>query len=600
MVSTLTPAEVVRNALLFGDAPFCTDADIAAVQFAPDGHLWTIEESGILSCWDVASGMRLRSHELSDLETLWRFNADAKMAASGGDSLSLWNVPDGELITANHVASWITAIAFDSQGKHLATGHDDGTVSLWDLRNLQLLWHCTEIGVSVSALAFSPEGKRLAVGDEGKKITLVDVGSGQVFGTLRGHAGHKDRISDLAWHPDGKTLVSAGWDTTARVWDVDRQDIVILLNAHDVQVFRIAFSPDGGLLACADSGPTIRVWDFDTKSTRHVLQLGRTTFTDIAFSHDGQTLASVAGRVIHLWQPQTGKLLTPGGEQEAIPAMTLTPGGDRLIANTVKGVAVYDASDPRRQERSLAVEDTVCALACPAAGEFVAIGCLGCVEWRSWMDGARRHRWSDLKVPATALSVSPDGSLVASAGREDVAVWIHRTDDGEPLLLIPDALDGCTVEALAFHPDGRRIAVAGLDREGDARNHGAVCIWDIVDRCETATFTGPFTCLAWDQEGKRLLAGDLDGSICIWDVDAAALSAEVPCHIDEPRALAFHPAEDGFACGGAQGDLFVYAGGQPKLLHLDHPIFGLQYSPDGRYLFVANGNATYYRLELQA
>src|SRR5262249_60825555 len=64
-----------------------------------------------------------------------------------------------------------------------------------------------------------------------------------------------------AWHPDGKRLFSAGWDTTARVWDVAKCEPIILLNAHTGQVQALALSADGRLLACSDSANTVHVWD---------------------------------------------------------------------------------------------------------------------------------------------------------------------------------------------------------------------------------------------------------------------------------------------------------------------------------------------------
>jgi len=83
-------------------------------------------------------------------------------------------------------------------------------------------------------------------------------------------------------------------------------------------------------------------------------------------------------------------------------------------------------------------------------------------------------------------------------------VWLWNVADGEPILLIPDALDGCTIESVAFHPNGRLLAVGGIDWLATGGTNGAVSLWDVVDRCEVATFFGGSSCVAFDPAGNRL------------------------------------------------------------------------------------------------
>ncbi len=68
-----------------------------------------------------------------------------------------------------------------------------------------------------STAAFSPDGRMLAVGSATGEIRLIDMRSGATSG---GFAGHRGRISDLAFSADGKRLISASADTTAVIWDV--------------------------------------------------------------------------------------------------------------------------------------------------------------------------------------------------------------------------------------------------------------------------------------------------------------------------------------------------------------------------------------------
>src|SRR5262245_54859803 len=124
-----SPSPLVHR--VFGEPRFHTDGDIAAVAFAADGSLWSIDEAGVLRHWS-ADGMQLDRYFLSYLETLWCFGPGAGLLASGNDDLLLWDVQGGQLIHRIEQLSWVTAIAFSPDGKTLASGHDDGSVRFWD------------------------------------------------------------------------------------------------------------------------------------------------------------------------------------------------------------------------------------------------------------------------------------------------------------------------------------------------------------------------------------------------------------------------------------------------------------------------------------
>src|SRR5215211_1772721 len=105
----LTPSPLIHRQ--FGEPRFHTDGDVAALAFAPDSTLWSIDEGGLLQHWSI-EGKLLARHYLSDIETLWVFGPEARLLASANDDLILWDVTTGALVNRIAQSSWVTAVAF--------------------------------------------------------------------------------------------------------------------------------------------------------------------------------------------------------------------------------------------------------------------------------------------------------------------------------------------------------------------------------------------------------------------------------------------------------------------------------------------------------
>src|SRR6266542_2010782 len=101
---------------VFGGRPFHTDGDVAALGFAPDGSLWSVEEPRVLRRWDAATGRPAAWRLLDEPATVWAFGPDASLLAGGSDDLTLWDVATGEVRAAVPQQSWVTALAFRGDG----------------------------------------------------------------------------------------------------------------------------------------------------------------------------------------------------------------------------------------------------------------------------------------------------------------------------------------------------------------------------------------------------------------------------------------------------------------------------------------------------
>jgi WD40 repeat protein len=71
-------------------------------------------------------------------------------------------------------------------------------------------------------------------------------------------------VSDCAFSPDGKLIVSASFDHTLKVWDAQTGQMLRSLEGHSRWVVSCAFSPDGKLIVSASYDHTLKVWDAQT------------------------------------------------------------------------------------------------------------------------------------------------------------------------------------------------------------------------------------------------------------------------------------------------------------------------------------------------
>ena len=112
----------------------------------------------------------------------------------------------------------------------------------------------------------------------------------------------------------------------------------------------------------------------------------------------------------------------------------------------------------------------------------------------------------------------------------------------KPDLILIEAADGCTLEGVAFHPDGRRVAAGGIDYLSTGERDGAVCVWDIPTKEKLYTIDIGVYAVAFDPAGKYLAGAGMDDTVYVWDVETQDTVFVLAGHQQKINAIAFDPS----------------------------------------------------------
>jgi WD40 repeat protein len=234
---------------------------VASLAIRADGKLLASAGfEGAVRTWDLPSGTPravLLGH--TDSVRAVAFSSDRRLVASAGSdkSIRVWDVNHREpiLVLEGHTDN-VRSLAFDPTGALLVSASNDGTIRGIKVREggKSFLLPCREHN---SAVVFSPDGSLLASGDDEGKLTLWDVAT---WSKRRSVKVSDSGILCLAFSPNGGTIAAGCGDAKILLCDPLTGQSMLVLEGHTRRVNAVAFSPDGTTLASASHDQTVRLW----------------------------------------------------------------------------------------------------------------------------------------------------------------------------------------------------------------------------------------------------------------------------------------------------------------------------------------------------
>jgi small GTP-binding protein len=227
----------------------------------------------------------------------------------------------------------VFSIAFDPQGRTLASGSEDTTVRVWEVASGKLLRTLKRHTKLVWSVAFDAVGRTLASGSADETVRLWEPATGKLLRTLRGH---KDSVTCVAFDGADCTLASGGHDTTVRLWEAASGKLLHILRGETNLVNSVAFDAHDHTMASGNADRTVRLWEPRSGELLSTLRGHSDMVASVAFNPRTRTLASGSwDRKVVLWEPGSGKLLrTLEGHTDRVDAVAFSPDGALLATKS--------------------------------------------------------------------------------------------------------------------------------------------------------------------------------------------------------------------------------------------------------------------------
>lgn len=314
--------------------------DVESAAFSTDGRfILTSSLDKTARLWSVENALQelqLNGHTNAIGSVNFSSDGTRLVSASFDKTARIWNTATGQqLRILDGNKDRVERAAFSPDGHSIATTADDGVARIWDAATGAQIAALTH-GTKVKGLSFSPDGLHLATsaaGAGGPGVAIWEIATARIVATM---SGHTENIPAVSFSPDGRRVVTASTDKTARIWDAATGKQLLVLDAHKERLESAAYSPDGKRVVTASADKTARIWDAATGRPLLVLSGHTESLESAQFSPDGRHIVTAGyDKTARIWDSTTGEQLGAlVGHTDLVESAEFSPDGQRIATSS--------------------------------------------------------------------------------------------------------------------------------------------------------------------------------------------------------------------------------------------------------------------------
>jgi WD40 repeat protein len=536
-----------------------------------------------VALWDLSQNQQIREYAATGATSVALDPAEKTLLIGGPDgSIEIWPLSGTErreivkTVAPGEYKPSMRSVVFSGDGQWFAGGDDEGVVTVWPASGGVPKATVSTKTNGVNTLLFVPpsliddEGQVLIGGSGDGRLLSLEARDGSASESLPGFSAKtgQDAISvtDLALDPDRGVLLMQSTGARATLLRLDGAAPSSLLDDREGMAGALMM-PEANAFVTVSTAGVVSVWKFEAAERSAKLVAGFDTVQDTVVTPDGSVLLAFGrNSTFSLWRPGDTKPFRTWTQDlndstgEFWSGIALSPDGKLALAkDSWRKVTVWDVRTGGVVQTLPPVENvgvnTVAFL--PDSSGFVIV----------------TESVEDLSLEA------PQTPRLA------FEVWKSGSD--KPSLRSEGTSEVSQVRAVAIHPDGQQLLVAGLM---------GVELWRLGETRPTAFFQSRGAeSVAWHPDGRRFAVGLDTGEVQLRQVDATEPDQIFTGHTDQVMSIAFNAAGDRMLTTANDATARLWELGQrthlQKFEGFDSAVLRAWFEADGAHVGTASSRA---------
>ncbi|BBM88046.1 protein kinase domain-containing protein [Candidatus Uabimicrobium amorphum] len=487
--------------------------------FSPDGkELASVSDDGLVKIWNINTKKVTAEFEghNSGIESVHYSPKGKYLATASSDkTIRIWDVEKGKatwmLFGNDGHKDVVHKVCYNGIGNAVATASRDGVIKIWNIATGKAYITIDDMK-NVQSLQYTKDDQMLIIALE-NNIQLWDIATGAPVEILTGHT---DFVTDIAYSPDGKKLLSGSKDKTLRLWTIPAQPQITLRRGYKNQkIHDIAYHPQGKLFTTL-SHDHIHIWNHKDSRPIRVKKRRNAKMSKVVFSYNGEEIASASedGKII-LWD-----------------SGSLDP--------------LYSFATQSKHITQIQYNSDASILA--SSSVDTSINLWSIERATSKIRHKKIMQFDAHLAKVNSITFHPNDQILASAS-EDNTIRLWDTKNNEQLKVI--SRHKAAVNFVVFSASGEFLASASDDR--------TIRIWDTSDWKQLYVLrehSQPIVSLMF--RGNSLISTAADNTILLWDVITGKLVSRFQHSSSEITGMAFRPDGKGFISTSADATIRIW------------------------------------------